>query len=258
MSASLISRIVALEAEVKSLRAVAPLSIFTESLKAASAEEIKGWMDVCHEVSSKYLQSSEVLAATVESKKQPKAKVPKEPKEPKEKRAATNPTGPAEWNAFVRATWHEMAASAGVLYESDETFKKSAAAAGVSYQNALQEAKKRKAAHEGTVVKAPKTAAKTTLAMVKAKVAAAKAVATPVVAEPVVAEPVVAEPVVAEPVAEPVADYSIQLELNWERIPVDGGEGWRDPTNNCVYDLAGDEPIGIYDEDSKCFIAMEK
>jgi hypothetical protein len=256
MSSSLLSRIATLEAEVKSLRAVAPLSVFMESLKAASAEEVKAWMDVCNEVSSKYLQS-EVLA--VASKKEKKAKEPKEPKEKKEKRAATNPTGPAEWNAFVRATWHEMAASAGVLYESDETFKKAAATAGVSYQNALQEAKKRKAGLEG--VKVPKTVAKTSLEMVKAKVAAAKAAATPVVAKPVVAKPVVAEPVaepvVAEPMAEPVADYSIQLELNWERIPVDGGEGWRDPTDNCVYDLAGEEVIGTYDEDSECFIAME-
>lgn len=241
MSSSLISRIATLEAEVKSLRAVAPLSVFTESLKAASAEEIKAWMDVCNEVSSKYLQS-EVLAA--KSKKAPKApKEPKEPKEKKEKRAATNPTGPAEWNAFVRATWHEMAASAGVLYEGDDqVFKKSAAAAGVSYQNALQEAKKRKAGMEG--VKAPKTVAKTSLEMVKAKVAAAKAAS------------VVAEPV-AEPTA-PVADYSVQLGMGWVMIPVDDGQGWHDPKdNNMVYDLNGDGPIGVYDTIMKKFIASE-
>jgi hypothetical protein len=244
MSSSLISRIAALEAEVKSLRAVAPLSVFAESLKAASAEEVKAWMDVCNEVSSKYLQS-EVPAA--KSKKAPKApKEPKEPKEKKEKRAATNPTGPAEWNAFVRATWHEMAASAGVLYEGDDqVFKKSAAAAGVSYQNALQEAKKRKAAHEG--VKAPKTVAKTSLEMLKAKVAAAKA-----------ASALAAQPVVAEP----VADYSRQLALGWRMIPIDGGQGWHDPEDNFVYPLVcvdedEYEPIGEYDTIMQKFVANE-
>ena len=252
MSSSLISRIATLEAEVKSLRAAPPLAVFVESLKTASAEEIKAWLDVCNEVSSKYLHSSEVLAA--ESKKGSKAKAPKEPKEKKEKRAATNPTGPAEWNVFVRATWHEMAALAGVVYDGDDqVFKKSAAAAGVSYQNALQEAKKRKASLEGTTVKAPKTVAKTSLEMVKAKVAAAKADAA-TKAAPVAVAPVA--PVVAEPVA-PVADYSVQLGLGWVMIPVDDGQGWRDLEDNMVFDINGDCQIGVYDTVMNKFIASE-
>ena len=241
---SLMSRITALEAEVKSLRSVPPLAVFMESLKAATAEEIKAWMDVCNEVSSKYLHT-EVLAESAESAKP----VAAESKSEKKKRAPTNPTGPKEWNTFVRATWHEMAASAGVLYESDETFKKAAAKAGVSYQMALQEAKARKAVMEGKV----KPVAKTSL---EAK-APAKAVPAPLkIALPPVT-PATSETSETSETPESEPDYSAQLENGWIKIQTDDGEGWHDPTDNIVYDLSGDEPIGMYDVVMKSFVANE-
>jgi len=102
------------------------------------------------------------------------AKEPKAPKEPKAQKApktpeekakkTTNPEGPAHWNAFITATWHDMAAAAGVVSEAhDEAFKKAATAAGISFGVARDEASRRRKAEmeqpaEPKAVKAPKAA----------------------------------------------------------------------------------------------------
>jgi hypothetical protein len=101
--------------------------------------------------------------------KQPKE--PKEPKQPKEPKApeekakkTTNPEGPSLWNAYITATWHEMAAAAGVVSEThDEAFKKAATAAGISFGVARDEASRRRKAEmeqaaEPKAVTAPKAA----------------------------------------------------------------------------------------------------
>lgn len=166
MSSSLIARLNALEAEVASLREVKPLESFTASLKAASPEEVKVWMDLCNEVAGEY------MAKDVK------------PKVVKEKKATTNETGPAEWNVFKNAVWRSMAAANGIVIEDPEEFKKAVKArgpdSGFTYQDAMKEASRQKAELEGSkpkvkVAKEPKVKAKTDLAELKAKVAAATA-----------------------------------------------------------------------------------
>ena len=91
--------------------------------------------------------AEEALAAEeVKVEKAPKvAKVPKTPEEKAKK--TTNPEGPSLWNAYITATWHEMAAAAGVVSEThDEAFKKAATAAGISFGVARDEASRRNSA----------------------------------------------------------------------------------------------------------------
>ena len=115
--------------------------------------------------------------AEVEPPVEPKApKEPKAAKEPKAPKAAkvaktpeekakktTNPEGPAAWNAVITATWHELAAAAGVVSEAhDEAFKKAATAAGISFGVARDEASRRRReemgqpAEQAKPAKAPK------------------------------------------------------------------------------------------------------
>lgn len=75
-------------------------------------------------------------------------KTSKKTKEVKEVKEAKNSTGPSEWNIFVRATWLEMAATAGVLMgegaNAEKEFKAAAKEAGASYQAAMKEASRRR------------------------------------------------------------------------------------------------------------------
>ena len=118
---------------------MATLSSFTRMLKAASPAEVKEWMAVCKEVYEKN-------GAKVVSVAEAEAKL-------KTKRTSTS-VGPSEWNVFVNATWREMAADKGVLFDADaddaeKAFRKAAAAVGVTYQGALKEASRRKENKEG-------------------------------------------------------------------------------------------------------------
>ena len=288
MSSALITRIAALEAEVKTLSTVPALSTFTESLKAASAEEVKAWLDVCSEVASKYNHSTSVLAKaakaakaakTPKEPKEPKApkapkepkaakapkepkaakapKAPKEPKaakEPKEKRAVTNATGPVEWNAFVRVTRHRMAEEVGVVIRSydssdekdtkaaEKEFNQAATKAGVSYQAALQEAKKLKAASEGKDESAPKVKKTKKIKVVEAVAEAAGAVAE----------------VVAEVVAEAAeVDESVMIAQGWEKMTIEGRQVWYCPSDDCVFEINGQTQIGQYYPDTATFVPTE-
>jgi hypothetical protein len=151
--ASVLARLTALEATIAELKAenellkmLTPLEAFTAGLKDASAEQVQAWADACEEVA----QKAGVGIFSDDGKT--KGKKAKKDAEPKEKKN-TNPTGPAEFNILIKATWHEMAAQLGVVSdEHDEAFKKAATAAGVSFAKARAEASRRKAVLEGREV----------------------------------------------------------------------------------------------------------
>jgi len=232
MSSSLIARLNALEAEVASLREVKPLESFTASLKAASPEEVKAWMEICSEVAGDY------MAKDVK------------PKAVKQKKATTNETGPAEWNVFKNAVWREMAAENGIVIEDPEEFKKAVKAAGkdsgFSYQDAMKEASRRKAELEGKVkvakVKEPKVKGPTTLEAVQAKVAAAK------VAKPAAAPP---SPKVAKASPKAPTELELQLaaasEMGWVVVEHEGETFFHDPNGDLAFSYPdGDDQIGTY------------
>jgi hypothetical protein len=261
MSSSLIARLAALEAEVKALRAKTPLEAYTEGLKDATPEAIKDWMRLCNEVASQYLDETMPAAA------------------PKVKRATTNASGPAEWNVFLRATWHEMAAEAGVVMEeydeadasakesAEKAFKKAAAAAGVSYQSAMKEASRRKADLEGSKPKVKKVAAKPSsdLAELKAKVAAAKAAkaAAPAPASPKAAPAAPkAAPLPFTPVTRVMTQEESQraaaAEMGWEEKEIDGNTLYYDPADGCCYSYPdGDNQVGVFYPAEEKFVPSE-
>jgi hypothetical protein len=160
-----------------------PLEAFTAGLKDASPEQVQAWADACAEVAE---------AHGVGEKKEKKVKAKKAQKdasEPTEKKN-TNPTGPAEFNILIKATWHEMAAQLGVVSdEHDDAFKKAATAAGVSFAKARAEASKRKAALEGREVAEEKHKEKKE----KTKVKAAPAPEPEAAAPPALKKPTAAE-----------------------------------------------------------------
>ena len=151
---AIIKRLEALEKEVTALREensllkmAVPLSAFTAGLQLAEPAEVKEWYALCQ---AKHEELCETGSEVSAEEKPVKSKKPAKEKAAKEKRAATNPEGPAAWNAFVRSTWASMIAAAGVeVPEEEKDFKAAAKTAGISYQAALQEAKIRKAAMEG-------------------------------------------------------------------------------------------------------------
>jgi hypothetical protein len=115
-----------------------------------------------------------------------------------------------------------------------------------------------KAAPKAPKAAAPKVTKKAEATEPAAKGPAKKAPAKAVPAPLKIALPPVT-PATSEtpetPESEP--DYSAQLENGWIKIQTDDGEGWHDPTDNIVYDLSGDEPIGMYDVVMKSFVANE-
>lgn len=263
---SVLARLAALEAEVATLREVKPLESFTASLKAASPEEVKAWMDLCNEVAGEY------MAKDVK------------PKVVKEKKATTNETGPSEWNVFLNRVWRTMAAANGIVVEDADEFKKAVKAAGkdsgFTYQDAMKEASRQKALLEGTepkakVAKEPKVKAKTDLAAVQAKVAAAAiakapaakaapaspkaAPAAPKVAAPAAASPKVAAPKVvkAVPASAFTAVTRVETELDrqlaaaaemgWVVVEHEGETFFHDPNGDLAFSYPdGDDQIGTY------------
>jgi hypothetical protein len=218
MSASIIARLNALEAEVTELRAI------TESYKA----------------------------------KEKTAKVKKE---------TTNAEGPAEWNVFLNTVWREMAADHGIVCEDAAEFKKEVKShgkdSGFSYQEAMKEASRRKAALEGTVPKVKvakvkeskdsKEPAKTELAELKARVAAAKAAkAAKAAAEapaPKVAPKVAPAPKAATPKVETELDRQLAAaaEMGWSVVQHDGQTFFHDPSDDLAFSYPdGNDQIGMY------------
>jgi hypothetical protein len=221
---AIIARLNALEAEVKVLREVQPLESFTASLKQATPEQVKAWMDLCSEVAASHM---EVASHTEVNEKKVKK--------------VTNAEGPKAWNAFIRAVRHEMAAEKGVVIEgegeaAEKAFGKEADKVGVTFGIARAEASRRKALMEGKEPKvleaspakaSPKPKAKATHAEVQAKVAAAAAAKAPVESE-----------------------LEIQLaadKLGYVLIEHEGENFFYDPTDDMVWNYpAADEQIGTY------------
>ena len=243
---SVLARLAALEAEVATLREVKPLESFTASLKAASPEEVKAWMDLCNEVAGEY------MAKDVK------------PKVVKEKKATTNETGPSEWNVFLNRVWRTMAAANGIVVEDADEFKKAVKAAGkdsgFTYQDAMKEASRQKALLEGTepkakVAKEPKVKAKTDLAAVQAKVAAAAiAKAAPASPKAAPASPKAAPKVKAAPftaVTRVETELDRQLaaaaEMGWVVVEHEGETFFHDPSGDLAFSYPdGDDQIGTY------------
>ena len=247
--AALEAQVVELKNENELLKMLTPLEAITEGLKAATPAEVEGWMAACKEV-----------ADSMKKAKSPKAKAPKDDKK------NTNPTGPAEFNAFIQAVWHEMAAVEGVVGEHDDAFKKASKEVGVTFQKARAEASRRKAEMEGKaapVPKAPKAAAPKAAAPKAAPKAAAPKPAAPVAAAPKPAEPVAAAPKPAAPAvpseediiaATPDLNHALRMKvkadcegLGWEARLIDGKACWLESTSGDVYDYAGEKIIGAYD-----------
>jgi hypothetical protein len=258
--AALEAQVVELKNENELLKMLTPLEAITEGLKAATPAEVEGWMAACEAVSG-------------EMKKLPKTKV-KAPKAPKDDKKNTNPTGPAEFNAFIQAVWHEMAAVEGVVGEHDDAFKKASKEVGVTFQKARAEASRRKAEMEGKaapVPKAPKPAAPKAPVPKAPKAAAPVAApkpAAPKAAAPKAAAPKAAEPVAAAPkpaahavpseedivAATPDLNDALRMKvkadcegLGWEARLIDGKACWLESTSGDVYDYAGEKIIGAYD-----------
>lgn len=228
---AVLARLAALEAEVKDLRTPS-LTVFMDCLKTASPEEVKAWLVLSREVAS-------TAMGELEEEKPKKVK--------KEKKATTNETGPSEWNVFVNAVWHEMAAEVGIVGEHDETFKKACKEAGITYQGALKEASQRKAKLEGTApkVKVAKEAkeGKSDLAVLKAKVAAANAAKVAAPAAPQVPAPKVAPKVPTELERNLIA----AAEQGWVVVEHEGMTFFHDPNGDLAFSYPdGNDQIGMY------------
>ncbi len=261
--AALEAQVVELKAENELLKMLTPLEAITEGLKAATPAEVEGWMAACEQVSGKM-------------KKLPKAPKVKAPKDEKKN---TNPAGPAEFNALIRAVWHEMAADAGVVGDHGDAFIKASKEVGVTFQKARAEACRRKAEMEGKpapVLKEPKVAAPKAAVKAAVKPAAPKA-AAPKAAAPKAAAP---KPAVKAPVAEPVPSPKVPSEQDilaatpdsddadrakmkaeseaygWKAQLINGVACWVDYSNGECYSYDGMTTIGIYDAETGEFCAM--
>ena len=232
-----------------------PLAAITEGLKAASAADITAWMEACAAVAAKY------EVKTPKAKKGKKASSPSSDDEEKEKekekkpKKITNAAGPAEWNAFKQAVWHEMAAEHGITGEHNDAFKKAAAAAGITHDVARAEASRRKAEMEGEKektkkpAKQPKTPAKVPAIKAEAPGAPVKAKAEPVKAEPVMPS----MPAIDFDEAKCKADAE---SLGWVERNFNGVRCWLDVSGD-VFSFNGEEIIGAYDEETEEFVPSE-
>ena len=246
--AALEAQVVELKTENELLKMLTPLEAITEGLKAATPEEVAGWMAACEEVSGK----------TVSKAKSSKTKLTKEEKEKK----TTNPTGPAEFNAFIQAIWHEMAAVEGVVGDHDDAFKKASKEVGVTFQKARAEASRRKAEMEGKAAPVPKTpkvkavsspvpAPAPKPAKVEAKAAPAPK-AAPAASKVPSAEDILA----ATPDLNEVLRSKVKAECEgygWEARLFEGKACWLDANNGDVYEYAGENIIGVYDAENNEF-----
>jgi len=240
----------ALEAEVKTLRAMTPLEAFTAGLKSASPEQVAEWFSQCQEIASVFTPSSSAKA-------------------PKEKKPVTNATGPTEWNIFVQATWRSMAADAGVLYDDfegdeaakDKAFKEASKKVGITYLSAMKEASLRKAASEGRDPEAPKAKAKKTkdassLAALTAKAAAITAAKKAAAAASSSSSSALALAIEVEEAEDPLAKARAEaLEAGLIEVEIEGEMLWHDPTTNTVHNFPQLEAIGEYDAESKAYQA---
>jgi len=175
------------------------------------------------------------MAALMAENKSLKTKKTKEVKEVKE---AKNSTGPSEWNIFVRATWLEMAASAGVLMgegaNAEKEFKAAAKEAGASYQAAMKEASRRRDGTDKSKAEKPKADK------------SAKA-DKPKVEKPKVEKPKVEKPKEEKAIADVFADLGMCIKVIDEKkyLVCDDGEAF-----NLTEDGNMGERAGRYDADT--------
>jgi hypothetical protein len=151
-------RIASLEATVARLEELLsdPLALFTRALATASDEEAREWVIAAH---------AKIMAHTAEWDEDSSAAAAAPASKKKKVRAVSNREGPKEWNTFVTAILREMAATEGVDHSSffedvdeadaeamkkaEASFKLAAKKAGVTWQDALKEASRRKDEAEG-------------------------------------------------------------------------------------------------------------
>lgn len=254
-NAIILRRLTAMEAEITSLKAEnaslkssIPLAAVAAGLASASSEDVKLWMEVCKSIADKFGELSAPSPAA-------EGKKTKRVKKVKDSKKITNPSGPRAWNEYVFNNWIDMAEAAGVPYlsfyegvdEADEKamatalhhFKKAAAAAGVTYQDAIHESSRRKDEEEGKD-HAARVAEKA------AKKASKKSAPKPVEDTADVTE----------------ADFVASMkEAGLIPKVIDGVKYWleEDSAKVYVYGDGGDlgELAGIYDPDADSIIAAE-
>ena len=238
--AALEAQVVELKTENELLKMLTPLEAITEGLKAATPAEVEGWMAACEAVAGK-------MPA-------PKANASKA-KTPKDEKKNTNPTGPAEFNAFIQAIWHEMAAVEGVVGEHNDAFKKASKEVGVTFQKAPKAAKP--AAPKAPVKAAPKPAAP------KAPVKAAPKPAAPEPAAPKAAALTV--PTDAQ-IVEATTDYDDAMRTKmkaecegygWQACVFAEKACWLDPSTGDVFSYDSIATIGVYDAETGEFCETE-
>jgi len=250
------ARIASLEAGMSDLRAEnemlkmqLPLEALTAGLKAASPEQLAAFL----------------AAAELPAKKAKKAAKTAEEKEKK----TTNPKGPSEWNVFVNATWHEMAAEKGVVSEvHDAAFKKASAAVGVTYQVAMKEASRRKAELEGKEPKAPKEPKAKKAASPKPEASAASSPAASAPASPKAESPVPkALPV---PTKEQIKAASLEYnddqrdavirecveDWGYQAVLAGGQACWLDPATGKVHSWDTIDVVGNWDAKKGVFTSV--
>ena len=260
----ILERLAALEAEVKSLKEenellkmVVPLPAITEGLRCADPAEIKEWMEACQAVAEKFgLPTGESAAAAPAGGQKKRGRPAK--KDPSEKRAATNPGGPAEWNRYKSLVWREMAAGYGIT-EADEgkfkqlvkDYKKAHPEAVISYQEAMQEAKRRRCAEGGREYTAP--APKSAKPAASASKAEKKAAAPKKPASPPADSGDEGD---SDSEAGDAEDFASQLKaLGISRKTINGEDYWVDQSNGEVFQILEDQDelgdrLGVYDADT--------
>lgn len=272
--AALEARLAAVESENELLKMQLPLEAFTEGLKAASPEHLAAWAAAC-------TAAAEGLGEAPAKKGKKAAKAAKTAEEKAKK--TTNPEGPAAWNAFINATWHEMAAEKGVVGEHDDAFKKASAAVGITFAIARAEASRRKAELDGKEPKEPKAPkakkaaapAASAPASPKAESPAASAPASPRAESPVPAAPkTLPAPTAAQIKAtlqeDPDAKGMTEEEFDsyakaireeneegfgWEAVVVGGKAAWLDASTGNVHSYDGINLLGAWDAAKGVFTA---
>ena len=265
---SIEKRFVALEAQMAELKAEnellkmqkvqTPLAAITEGLKAASAADIAAWMEACAAVAEKYGELKAPMPKAKKGKKASPSSDDEEKEKKKKPKKITNAAGPAEWNAFKQAVWHEMAAEHGITGEHNDAFKKAAAAAGITHDVARAEASRRKAEMEGEKPKKAEKVQKTPAKASAVKDSAMKAdpPGAPVKDSAVKAKaeaPMPATPAIDFDEAKCKADAE---SLGWVERNFNGVRCWLDVSGD-VFSFNGEEIIGAYDEETEEFVPSE-
>ena len=232
-----------LRAENELLKMQMPLEALTAGLKAASPEEIAAFKKAAEGLGEAPVKKGKKAAKTTEEKA----------------KKTTNPEGPAAWNAFINATWHEMAAEKGVVGEHDDAFKKAAGAIGITFAVARAEASRRKAELEGKEPKAPKAPKEPKAkkaASPKAESPAASARASPKPEASAAPAPKTLPAPTEAQVKAATLEYDDEMReaireenegYGWEAVVASGQAGWLDPSTGTVHSYDASTILGAWD-----------